>query len=110
MILLIPFSAGAQTEFKKNYKKDINLKKIEKKVNKKESVEDLLDDTATKKADESRTNFDFDDMLIDGQMKAPTGFLITGKKNQALKRMIKLRKNFKEELKKSPSQLPALVK
>ena len=107
---LLTFKVAIANEFDQKLNKEVDLKKIEQEVKSKDIIDGLLDETATQKADKSRTNFNFDNMLIDGTTKAPTGFLITGKKNQALQRMIKLRKDFKEELKKSVDQLPALVK
>lgn len=111
LLLLFLFSSVSfAQEFEREYDKKVDLDKIKSKVENSGNEADLLDDSITDKADESKTEFDFENMLIDGKSKAPTGFLITGKKSQSLQRMVNLRKDFKRELQKSTDQLPALVK
>lgn len=99
-----------QEEFDTKYEKSVDLEKVEEKVDGDDVSAEDMDDSVQENAKESQTNLDFDNMSIDANYKAPTGFLITGKKNQALQRMISIRKDFKSELKKSAEQLPALVK
>lgn len=49
----------------------------------------------------SSTSHDFSDTLIEGKMKAPTGFMISGRQNQSLDQLVKLRSNFRPKLKDS---------
>ena len=58
----------------------------------------------------SVTEIDFEGSLLEGKMKAPSGFFLTGRKSQSLKSMIKLRSNFKTRIKKSRNSLKAAVK
>lgn len=108
-ILGLERSSQAQ-EFKQTYDKSVDLREAEKNAGDEKDTQGLLGDSLKEKAAENRTSFDFGNMLIDGKNNAPTGFLITGKKNQTLRRMIKLRSEFKNELKNSAEELPALVK
>ena len=55
----------------------------------------------TKLIEQSRTNIDFSESLIDGKMNAPSGFLIQGRLSQDLTRMVRLRTSFKPEMLKS---------
>ncbi len=61
-------------------------------------VNDLGD---TKLVEQSRTNIDFSESLIEGKMNAPSGFLIQGRLSQDLTRMVRLRTSFKPEMLKS---------
>lgn len=61
-------------------------------------VNDLGD---TKIVEQSRTNIDFSESLIEGKMNAPSGFLIQGRLSQDLTRMVRLRTSFKPEMLKS---------
>ncbi|MBF0440789.1 MAG: hypothetical protein HQK54_02680 [Oligoflexales bacterium] len=56
------------------------------------------------------TNMDFDSTLIDGQMKAPSGFFLQGRNKQSLSNMVKLRSNFKRELVNSKTAVKAMVR
>lgn len=96
-------------EFNKNYEKEVDLGGLEETIENSVDAADLLDESVTSKASEAKTKFDFDGLNIDGSSKTPAGFLISGKKNQKLRRMIKLRSDFKNELSKSSHQLPAIV-
>lgn len=49
----------------------------------------------------SSTKLDFSEALIDGKMKAPVGFMISGRQNQSLTQMVKLRSEFRRELRGS---------
>lgn len=49
----------------------------------------------------SRTNIDFSESLIEGKMKAPSGFFIQARKGQKLTNLIKLRASFRPEMLKS---------
>ncbi len=56
------------------------------------------------------TNLDFDQTLIDGRMKAPAGFFLQGRNKQSLSNMVKLRSNFKQELRNSKTAVKAMVR
>lgn len=56
------------------------------------------------------TKMDFDSTMIDGKMKAPTGFFLQGRNKQSLTNLVKLRSNFKPQLKDSKAAIQALVK
>jgi hypothetical protein len=55
------------------------------------------------------TKLDFDSTMVDGQMKAPQGFFLQGRNKQSLSNMVKLRSNFKEELRNSRSAVKAMI-
>lgn len=110
LIISIPLDIFAQKKAMSISESSDELERVEKQLKDSKDPVGLLDEEIAEKAGGSKTSFDFGEMSIDGNYMAPTGFLITGKKNQALERMINLRKNFKKELKKSSMQLPALVK
>jgi len=56
------------------------------------------------------TNMDFDSSMIDGKMKAPSGFFLQGRNRQSLSNMVKLRSNFSGKLRDSEAAVKALVK
>lgn len=56
------------------------------------------------------TQVDFNETLIDGQMKAPQGFFLQGRNAQSLSQMVRLRSNFSRELRNSKSAAKASVK
>ncbi len=56
------------------------------------------------------TNLDFDSTMIDGQAKAPMGFFLQGRNKQSLSNMVKLRSDFKPELKRSKTAVKAMVR
>ena len=56
----------------------------------------------------SSTKLDFSEALIDGKMKAPVGFMISGRQNQSLTQMVKLRSEFRRELRGSKSGAKSL--
>tara|TARA_B100001094_G_scaffold332951_1_gene407502 strand:- start:1476 stop:1757 length:282 start_codon:yes stop_codon:yes gene_type:complete len=56
------------------------------------------------------TNLDFDSTMIDGQKKAPLGFFLQGRNKQSLTNMVKLRRNFKRELRRSRTAVKAMVR
>jgi hypothetical protein len=56
------------------------------------------------------TKIDFDGANVDGKMKAPTGFFLQGRNAQSLSQMVKLRSDFKKELKGSRDSVRALVR
>lgn len=56
------------------------------------------------------TNIDFDSTLIDGRMKAPTGFFLQGRNRQSLSNMVRLRSKFKTELRRSRTAVKAMVR
>ena len=55
------------------------------------------------------TKLDFDSALIDGEMKMPEGFFLQGRNKQSLSNMVRLRSDFKPELRKSRSAVKALA-
>ena len=55
------------------------------------------------------TRMDFDTTLIEGKMKAPSGFFLQGRNKQSLSNMVNLRPNFKHELRNSRSGVKAIV-
>jgi len=58
----------------------------------------------------AQTSIDFDSTMIDGKMKAPTGFMLQGRNKQSLTNLVKLRSNFKPQLKDSKAAVKSLVK
>lgn len=56
------------------------------------------------------TTMDFDSSMIDGKMKAPSGFFLQGRNRQSLSNMVKLRSNFNGKLRDSEAAVKALVK
>jgi hypothetical protein len=48
--------------------------------------------------------------MIDGKMKAPSGFFLQGRNKQSLQSMVGLRSNFREELNRSQYSVRALIK
>ena len=59
---------------------------------------------------EASTKIDFSETSIDGKMQAPQGFFLQGKQSQSLTQMVKLRPNFRSELRNSRSAVKSLVK
>jgi hypothetical protein len=57
-----------------------------------------------------RTNIDFSDTMIEGKMQAPSGFFLQGRQAQSLSQMVKLRSNFRNELRNSKSAVKSQVK
>lgn len=56
------------------------------------------------------TTMDFDSTMIDGKMKAPSGFFLQGRNKQSLTNLVKLRSHFKPQLKDSKAAVKSLVK
>ena len=56
------------------------------------------------------TKMDFDSSMIDGKMKAPTGFFLQGQNKQGLSNMVELRSHFKSELRQSKSGVRSAAK
>jgi hypothetical protein len=54
------------------------------------------------------TKIDFDAANIDGRMKAPTGFMLQGRKSHSQVNMVELRSNFRNELMDSKSAVMAI--
>jgi hypothetical protein len=57
-----------------------------------------------------QTTMDFDSSMIDGKMKAPSGFFLQGRNRQSLSNMVKLRSNFSGKLRDSEAAVKSLVK
>jgi len=68
-------------------------------VSKENGPEDAMADTQI--VEKSQTNINFSESLIEGKMRAPSGFFIRGRKGQDLTKMIKLRRSFRSEILKS---------
>lgn len=58
----------------------------------------------------SSTRIDFSETSIDGKMKAPDGFFLQGHNSNSLSQMVKLRSNFRSELRNSSSAVKSHVK
>lgn len=56
------------------------------------------------------TKHNFEDTLIEGKMQAPDGFFLQGRSPQALSQMVKLRSNFRPELRNSKSGVRSLTR
>ncbi|MES2744952.1 MAG: hypothetical protein V4655_05975 [Bdellovibrionota bacterium] len=56
------------------------------------------------------TKMDFDSTMLDGKMKAPSGFFLQGRNKQSLTNLVKLRSSFKPQLKDSKAAVRSLVK
>ena len=58
----------------------------------------------------SSTKIDFSETTIDGKMKAPDGFFLQGHNSNSLSQMVKLRNNFRSDLRNSRSAVKSHVK
>jgi len=58
----------------------------------------------------SSTSIDFSEAQIEGQFKAPQGFFLQGNQQQSLSQMVRLRSNFRNELRSSKGGVRAIVK
>ena len=56
------------------------------------------------------TKFDFSETSISGEMKAPDGFYLQGRQQQSLSEMVKLRSNFKRQLRNSGAAVRSLAR
>ena len=56
------------------------------------------------------TNIDFSETMIDGKMAAPQGFFLQGRQSQSLSQMVKLRNNWRGELRNSKAAVRSIVK
>ena len=56
------------------------------------------------------TKMDFDSALIDGRMKAPSGFYLQGRNKQSLSNMVRLRANFRERLRDSKTAVKSMIR
>ncbi len=71
-----------------------------------------LSETATSGTaviDKDQTSLDFDSTLLEGQMRAPDGFLLRGRMSQSMSEMVKLRSNFRKELIRSRQAVKAIA-
>ena len=55
------------------------------------------------------TQVNFEDTMIEGKMKAPSSFMLQGRQNQA-SQLVKLRANFREELRDSQPGARSTIK
>ena len=53
---------------------------------------------AEKKTERNRTEINFGETMIEGQMKAPDGFFLQGRNQQSMSQMVRLRSHFRSEL------------
>ncbi|MEZ4741267.1 MAG: hypothetical protein R3B45_02280 [Bdellovibrionota bacterium] len=58
----------------------------------------------------SKTQIDFNETLIEGKMKAPSGFFIQGRQSQSMAQMVKLRSNFRQKLIQSRFGAKTIIK
>ncbi len=58
----------------------------------------------------SKTSHDFSETLIEGKIKAPKGFYLQGKQGQSLSQLVKLRENFRHELRSTRDSVQSAVK
>ena len=58
----------------------------------------------------SSTRIDFSETAIDGQMKAPEGFFLQGHSANSMSQLVKLRSNFRSELRNSRSAVKSHVR
>ena len=66
---------------------------------------------ADKEADpleDTSTSFDFDETLLEGKFKAPSGMVLKGRVQQSKSQMVQLRKNFRPDLQKSSAAVRAI--
>lgn len=69
-----------------------------------------LASAADTSANKKRTNINFEDQLIRGEVQKPELFYILQKKQFNFSKLIKLRENFLPEMKKSAEDVPRGVK
>lgn len=59
----------------------------------------------TKAADKKKTNIDFEDELVEGELKKPELFYLLQKKQFNFKRLIKLREDFLPEMRRDADEI-----
>lgn len=98
LIFLGSHTAFSQVKAKPPIKKpDIVVPKSEETGDHQEAeAENQVGDTRI--LEKSQTNIDFSESLIEGKMRAPSGFFIQGRLSQDLTRMVRLRTSFKPEM------------
>ncbi|MEO0337198.1 MAG: hypothetical protein AAF202_12450 [Pseudomonadota bacterium] len=65
----------------------------------------LWSGVATAQGDKRKATIDFEDELIEGEVKKPELFYLLNKKQFNFKRLIKLRKNFIPEMERTSEEL-----
>jgi hypothetical protein len=60
---------------------------------------------ATKSGDKKKTNIDFEDELVEGELKKPELFYLLQKKQFNFKRLIKLREDFLPEMRRDADEI-----
>jgi hypothetical protein len=73
-------------------------------------AEDPLSGRGEKDEPEASTHLDFDSTMVDGKMKAPSGFFLQGRNRQNLESMVRLRSDFRDRLRNSRSAVKAMVR
>ncbi len=104
LITIILFAASATTIAapKKAKQKKSDVKTVEP-----ATPPSAVDDNTMVK---SSTRIDFSETAIDGQMKAPEGFFLQGHSANSMSQLVKLRSNFRNELRNSRSAVKSHVR
>ncbi len=65
----------------------------------------MAQDKAAKTGDKKKTSVDFEDELVEGELKKPELFYLLQKKQFNFKRLIKLRENFLPEMRRTSEDI-----
>jgi hypothetical protein len=103
-ILLIAFAFNLQNIAEAKSK---NKSKKPEKVTEDKPIPEVTEDNTMVK---SSTKIDFSETAIDGQMKAPQGFFLQGHSANSMSQLVKLRSNFRSELRNSRSAVKSHVR
>jgi hypothetical protein len=68
-------------------------------------AQDETEQKAEKAGDKKRTKIDFEDELVEGELKKPELFYLLQKKQFNFKRLIKLRENFLPEMRRDSDEV-----
>ena len=105
MIVVSMLSTSLMADSKQKPNTQSKTKKVVKKV-----VKQKTDSTTrSKKKNSDKMVHDFDGVSIDGEVKAPNGFMIKGRTPQKLMQMVDLRSNFNNNLRNSTAGVHSLV-
>jgi hypothetical protein len=69
------------------------------------AVPAMAQDEKGEKSDKRRTTIDFEDELVEGELKKPELFYLLQKKQFNFKRLIKLRENFLPEMRRDADEI-----
>lgn len=116
MALMLPASISFsqdEVQTKKKRKKLIEKRVVKKKAGFREKDSKVKIGVSGKKGEaivsQESTEFDFEDGKIEGRVKAPDGFFLRGRKSQDLMQTVKLRDDFRGELKATKNGVKALT-